>query len=188
MALWVRNVSEKVHNLLDFAMGFVDNIDILNYHLITDHIQFGFDPLDVDDNLAVRGVVGMGIKSVILYHLYPSVFPRRSSRDLYGMYFLTEHDSFDLPSGTSEFIMIDDTISLDHNENRNYKLDQNYWYPYGVFTLHAMSIYRLLKNRLAQGSILLNDEHMFVWVSLFLEFVCSQNTEYIETMLGGGQD
>lgn len=175
-------------NLIDFSDEYIESLNPETYAAIDDHSMFGFDPLDDETTLRVPGVIGMGIKSVVLYHLSPSIFPRRSRFDLYGLFFMTDKDTFGLPSRTSEFLMINDTLPGITEWGRNYKMDQNYWYPYSLFSFHCMTVYRLLKTRLASIGVETNDFYRFVYVGYFLGFVCEQNREYIDTMLGGDEE
>ena len=66
-------------------------------HPIDQHIQqayesepsgFGLDPLDDDETMFIANVIGMGIKSTVLFHLDPeTVSPPRVRNGLYGLYF-----------------------------------------------------------------------------------------------------
>lgn len=177
-------------NLTQFAKECKSNYKPEVYFDYDKYEEFKFDELD-EEGYGVPGVIGTGIKSVVLYNFYPEIFPSRTRIGLYGLYFLTDMEHFDLPSRTSEFLMINDLVNLaDASEKgrHNYKMDQNYWYSYGPYTLYALRIYKLIKNRYKEEKIQLNDELKYVYVKKFMESICKQYDEQIRSMLGGDDE
>lgn len=72
-------------NLINFATWYAESSDEEEYQKYSEPHEFGFDEIEEEDYKIV-GVVGMGIKAVTLYHLDPSIFPRRGKMDLFGLY------------------------------------------------------------------------------------------------------
>jgi hypothetical protein len=172
-------------NLLDFAGEYMERVASLRYEGLDTA-----DELDLDDaeqeEVTIPGLIGMGIKSAVLHHLSPEFFPLRGRRDLYALYFLTGQATFGLPSKTSEFIMVND--EHEPRDGRNYRMDQNYWYPYGLFTLYSLRIYRALKAWCAARDVPFDDKYRYVYVHRVYEAICEHHGDDIRTMLGGDED
>lgn len=170
-------------NLYAFYEGYVNNYDASYYSNIDHCKDFDFDQIE-DKEYKIIGVIGNGIKSTVLYHLRPDIFARLRTFSLFGLYFLTKEKYFSLPSQTSEFIMINDTFELSVLKESNYRMDRNYWYPYGLFTLHAIRLYRLLKRQFAKMGINLSDDYRYMYVDAYLSVISENNVDYINTMTG----
>lgn len=110
----------------------------------SDPSGFGLDPLDDDETMFIASVIGMGIKSVVLFHLDPGRLPRRGRNGLYGLYFLSKMQDFGLPSRSSEFLMVND---INPTPDGSMIMDQNYWYPYGLFSLYSLRVYNWIEKR-----------------------------------------
>jgi hypothetical protein len=162
-----KEIFELFKNLLNFAEDYSENHEDSEYEEYVTANDFNFDEIEEED-YSLIGVIGMGIKSVTIYHLYPHIFPKRGKSDLFGMYFLTGQDKsfFDFPTKTSEFIMINDEAT---GQKGTYKVDQNYWYPYGLFTAYAMKIYKMIVERCKQINVALDPHHRYVYVNTYLE-------------------
>lgn len=145
--------------------------------------------LNEDDDYNVPGVIGMGIKSTVLYNISPHICSIANKNTLYGFYFLSNQKDFGLPSKTNEFTMIND---LDKKKtqrtNTNYSIDQNYWYPYDLFTLYCLRLYRKLKLLCMQYHLTLDDSYRFVHINSFMDQIWKFNETAINTMMGGKQD
>jgi len=77
---------ETFQNLLSFADDYANDVDIVHYSKIDQWQDFGFELID-EKEYGVLGVIGMGIKSITLFHIYPHIFPRRGRRSLLGLFF-----------------------------------------------------------------------------------------------------
>ena len=104
--------SEKLltvfENLLAFASEYLDELGVeKKYATLKTAEALAVDDFDTDE-LSIPGVIGSGIKSLALYHLYPRVFPALGGRSVFALYFLTEKATFDLRSKTSEFLIVND--------------------------------------------------------------------------------
>lgn len=167
-------------NLVHFFDNYTEDTDPEEYAEFDLLYEFDFDEIQDENTYTIIGVIGMGIKSTILYHLNPQLFPIRVRRDVYGLYFLSGQKDFRLPSKSSEFLMIDDSSK---KRQTNIKMEYNYDYPYTLFILYALRLYRLLKQRCNALGIYMDDNYRYVYVSAYLNHVCDQNSEVIKTML-----
>lgn len=177
-------------NLIDFLNDYVAQTDATvlgNFNDVTD-LEKLFR-LNEDDDYNVPGVIGMGIKSSVLFNLNAKYFLGANKSTLYGYYFLSECEHFCLPSQTNEFIMINDMKKeSNRRHNTNMLIDQNYWYPYDLFMLYSLRTYRKLKELCAKHKYILDDAHRFVHVNTFMSTIWDINYETIATMTGGDQE
>ena len=173
-------------NLMAFAKEYATNAESGNYSSIDRWEDFNLASLDEDRRYRVPGVIGTGIKSTVLYHHYPHIFPIRGRSGLYSLYFLTDGRDFDLPSETSEFLMIHDTHSIDTSDPdaHNYKMYHNWQYPYDLFTSYAMKIFRLIAKELENLDIHVSERHRYIYVQKFFDSVNELHYDHIRTMLG----
>lgn len=166
-------------NVLDFQADWGDAHPAKKYDVFDRLEDFELDPLDDDETMFMVSVVGMGIKSIMLYHLDPQRFPARGRNGLYGLYFLSGRNHFGLPSNSSEFLMIND---LSPKSDGSIIMDQNYWYPYGLFSLYALRVARWIEQRGAAAGFAVDRSARFVYVERFFNAVCDQHTEDLKTM------
>jgi hypothetical protein len=145
--------------------------------------EFDFDGYD-EDEAGIPGVVGGGIKSIVLHHLNPRVFPKRSGLALWGLYFLTDRSTFSLRSKTSEFLMINDRLE---GRDLNIKMDHNYWYSYALFASYVKLLAHHLEEACRIAKLPFDLEYRYVYVDTFLEHVCDQHRELLTTMRGGDE-
>lgn len=142
--------------------------------------DFNFDELDEHEDYKIEGVIGMGIKSTVLYHIYPHIFPLRTRFPIYALFFLTDYKDFGLPSKTSEFLMYDY-----EEKDKERMIEHNYWYPYPLFTLYSLRIYRKIKDECGSIGVNIDENYRFVYVNLYFDTVCekSENKDKINSML-----
>jgi hypothetical protein len=179
-------------NFLDFMHVYVENVEDRNYNDLMDYEDFKeLQKFSDDEDLTLRNVIGAGIKTTVLYHIFPQHFLKSVRRTLYGLYFLTDDLHNRMPSKTSEFIMIDDKDEFRKNgrgSRSNFKMDHNYWYPYNLFMLYANHVRLLLEKELKSIGVKLSPDYRFVHVNTFLEELCKLNSDSISTMMGTDQD
>lgn len=178
-------------NLVAFADEYADLCDLSKFNQYDNVEDFGFEPLEEDENYRVQGVVGMGIKSEVLYNLYPHIFPKRGRLDVYGLYFLSGKEDFGLQGTCSEFLMVNDTHdAYIHNLTmvHNLKMDHNYWYPYSLFSLYVLRLARRIAEKAKNVGLVVDEKCKLIYVASFLDHVCKQERESIDIMLGGYQD
>lgn len=138
----------------------IDSCEELDFHL--------FD----EEKYTAYGVIGGGIKSQFIYKLFPEMFPSRSREAVWALYYLTNSKKFECKE-ESEFLMI--------NENEG-TTQQNYFYPYGIFSFYALRIFNKLKELFATHQISLPIEYRFVPVDDFLSFVSRSHQEEIDIL------
>lgn len=158
-----------VANLTNFAIEFLNTVyDENNYDSITTLEELGFSFLDSED-YSVYGVIGGGIKSHFLYKFNPSVFPNRSRQALWALWYLTGKKTFGC-SQDSEFLNINVEKSI---------IQQNYFYPYELFSFYAYNIYQLLGKEAKKLEVYIDEDYRYVIVDSFLTYIAQEYDEEI---------
>lgn len=156
---------QVVERVANFAKNYIANIyDKANFDEKTQYKDFQFAVLDSED-YTVHGVIGGGIRSIFLYKNYPAVFPYRGRMNLWALWFLVGQKTFGCKMD-SEFLMIDRSKNV---------TQQNYFYPYELFSFYALQIFLLIKKEAMRLGVALNYEYRFVYVDAFLNFIANQN-------------
>jgi hypothetical protein len=167
-------------NVLTFAREFIDETDAAKFAGVDKLAQIDFDTIEDDEECRINGVIGMGIKSDVLHHLDPALFPARDRRSLLGFYLLSDCSHFGLPSQSSEFIMYDPERTF---KNGSIYASHSFWYPYALFTLYSLRLYRLLKRDLEPLGVALDDQFRFVYTASFLKQIGALEQEKIQSFL-----
>jgi hypothetical protein len=177
-------------NLITFYNKFIDEIDENDFANFDSYKNLErLIVLNDDDDYNVPGVIGMGIKSSVLYFLNPQFFLSANKNTLYGFYFLSDCENFHLPSGSNEFIMINDfKEESNKRHNINMLIDQNYWYPYDLFILYGLRAFRRLEELCLKYKYTLSHEYRFAHLNTFMSQIWNMKLETINTMTGGDQD
>lgn len=158
-----------VTNLTNFAIKFLDTAyDKNNYDSITTLKELGFSLLDSED-YSVYGVIGGGIKSHFFYKFSPSVFPNRSRQALWALWYLTDKKTFGC-SQDSEFLNINVKKCI---------TQQNYFYPYELFSFYAYNIYQLLNKEAKKLDVYIDEDYRYVIVDSFLTYIAREYDEEI---------
>ncbi|MEK5428809.1 hypothetical protein [Cytobacillus sp. FSL R7-0680] len=158
-----------VTNLSNFATEYIENnYDEETYEDIQSLDELGFSPLDTTEYTAF-GVIGGGIKSHLVYKTNPAVFPNRSREAIWALWYLTDKKPFDCHED-SEFLMIDTEKNI---------TQQNFFYPYELFTFYAFQVYKLMKEEAEKLDVYLNPDYRYVFVNSFLSFVAQMHNEKI---------
>jgi len=160
-----------VWNLTDFAIEYTENYDEQTYEEIQKLEELGFSDLDEDDYI-VYGVIGGGIKSHLLYKMNPSVFPNRGRESIWALWYLTNKKHFNCTQD-SEFLSINLQKSI---------TQQNFFYPYELFSFYAFNIYKILKEEAEKYDVYLDPEYRYVFVNAYLSFVAQVHAEDIEEL------
>lgn len=161
-----------VGNLSNFAEDYYNNFyDDDTYDQITCYGDLKISELDTDD-YTVYGVIGGGIKSHMLYKVFPAVFPNRSRDAIWALWYLTNRKAIDCAQD-SEFLMIDVEKSI---------TQQNYFYPYELFTFYAHQIFQMLGQEAEENNVYLDPEYRYLIVDTFLSFVAEQHGDEISLM------
>lgn len=150
-----------VSNLTSFANDYVQNVyDKGSYEDIDELKKFSFSDLDGEEYTAY-GVIGGGIKSHMLYKLNPEVFPNRGREALWAFWYLTNKKVFQCKQD-SEFLMVNVSKST---------TQQNFFYPYELFTFYAFHVFKMLKEEAEKLSVYLDPAYRYVFVNSYLSFV-----------------
>lgn len=133
--------------------------------------ETGLSELDTETYTAY-GVIGGGIRSHFLYNLYPSLFANRSQNAVWALYFLTDRKDYGFPDG-SEFLMVEPDGS---------GTQQNFFYPYDLFTFYALHIYKQLKVLSEELRYFFWQRHRYIYVNTFLTFVADSHRSDIDVL------
>ena len=175
-----RALLDMFTNLVDFHTDYIKATKPGGFSKFDRLSDFDFGAVEDDEECRIEGVIGMGIKSTILHHLTPMNFPPRDRHSLLGFYLLSDCDAFGLPSESSEFVMYDPEKKL--KDGTCYSA-HNFWYPYALFTLYSLRLYRRLKTALTARGVELDDHYRFVYTQTFLHQVCQFEKEKISTFV-----
>lgn len=130
----------------------------------------------------ISGVLGYGIVSNILNHMYPRTFPGNYKMGVWSLFFLAKGSKELMPSGTSEFAMLKD----DHpNHVGAYEMEHNFTLAYEIFCVYTLRIWRLLSPRIeARFGTAFPSDYRFLLTNSFFEYVSSKNSANIATLAG----
>jgi len=160
---------EKVTNICAFGREYFSRYNAATYENAETYSDLGMEILDGDD-CSLSGVIGVGIKSRILYKLYPAVFPNENQNSIWSLYFLSGQEEFGCERG-SEFLMINDEDSVTR---------QNYSYPYRLFAYYALELYKLLEHEATKINLPLEKSYRYVVVNAFLSSVADKHEDDIK--------
>lgn len=164
------NLLEVITNIVTFAENYKNekfsNKDFYNIKSVDD-LELGI--LFGNEDYLAKGVIGAGIRSHFLYKLYPYIFPNRSRDAIWALWYLTDKKNFGCIED-SEFLMIKVKDSI---------TQQNFFYPYDLFTYYSIKILQLIKNEFSKYNLSIPEEYVFVIVDSFLSFVANEHYEEI---------
>lgn len=161
-----------VNNIVGLAEDWKKNwYDSRTFEKLSNYEDLGYDELD-EEKYVVYGVIGGGIKSQFIYKLHPEMYPSRSREAVWALYYLTRKKTFGC-NQESEFLMINAEEGT---------TQQNYFYPYGLFSYYALQIYYELKKLFAQHNLNIEVDYRFVVVDAFLSFVAQQHQDEINLL------
>jgi len=149
------------YNLCLFGEDYQIEYDEKEYDSISSYEDFQMQDLDTDD-YTVYGVIGGGIKSHMLYKVWPHIFSNRSQTAMWALWFLTKPNTFNCRYG-SEFLMFDTDNGLLYQHN--------YFYPYELFHYYAFCVYKMLQNKMSKYGVVIDPNYRFTIVDTFFEFV-----------------
>ncbi|MCR6637454.1 MAG: hypothetical protein NVV82_00230 [Sporocytophaga sp.] len=126
--------------------------------------HLGISKLLEDDYISYE-VIGGGIKSNFLHSLYPDAFANRSQNSIWALWYLAGKDDFGFKDG-SEFLMLDTDKAI---------TQQNYHYPYDLFSFYALKIYLMLKDACKNEGYILLNENRYIYLDVFLDHIVKLN-------------
>lgn len=159
---------DVVINLCEFSEEYIESYDQDEYETYKSYEDLELSLLDTDEYTAY-GVIGGGIKTMMLHKIYPAVFPSRSRSALWAMWYLTDKKSFGCETD-SEFLMIDTYKNI---------VQQNYFYPYELFAFYAYAVYKMIQEKAAELDVHINKDYKYVIVDSFFDYVAMEHDSEI---------
>ena len=156
-------------NIVTFAHEYSGSFSETAHFAARSPSDFGVQELDTEPFTAF-GAIGGGIRSLFLHFLYPNIFPSRSQNAIWALYFLTNKKSYGLPD-ESEFLMV-----------KEHGAQQNYFYPYDLFTYYARAIYLMLRKTMHEDRRKLDESCRYVYVDCFLNHVAFVHRDEINDL------
>ena len=129
------------------------------------------------------GVLGFGIVSNILNHMYPRTFPGNYKAGVYSLHFLTGcGKGVNMPSDSSEFLMVKDDS---YSKTGIIETEHNYYFPYETFGMYTLRIYRLLEKKIfTRFQKEFPTDYRYLLTNDFYEYVTSVHRADIATLCG----
>lgn len=172
---------DTFRNILDYTKSYDKTITEESLSMINTIDEIGFKDMD-EAGCYLPSVFGTGIVSNITNHLFPRIFPGHFKLGVYSLYFISNGKIIEMPSETSEFLMIKDKSK---SKTNIIEADHNYFFPYETFSLYSLRISRLLNEAIIgrfDEEILPNDR--YVMLNAFYEFVFQRNRDTVSTLAG----
>lgn len=170
MAAAPKRLYDVVFNLSEFSREYTASYDQEAYENIGTYDELGLSVLEEGgEKYTAYGVIGGGIRSQMLYKLHPKCFPNRSQWALWALWFLSGKEDFGCEMN-SEFLMID---------VKAVTTQQNYFYPYDLFTFYMYHIYKLLVDKAKEMDVFIDPEYKYVIVDAFMNYIYDLHEESI---------
>ena len=164
-------------NLVDFSDEYMETFGEEWLETVSEVADLELNDLQTEDYTAY-GVIGGGIKSHFLYSLHPQTFPNRSQNAIWALYFLSGKSDFGFSDG-SEFLMM-------HTSPKGAIIQQNYHYPYDLFSFYALNVYRWLEKECRVKRVELDSDFRFIYLEAFFDHVADKHREDIRIFKGKG--
>ena len=138
---------DTFYNMMSFAAEYDEEMDEETLSKVDSICDTGLAEMS-EDACYQSGVLGFGIVSNILNHMYPRVFPGNYKAGVYALHFLTNKGKgVNMPSESSEFLMVKDDF---YSKTGIIETEHNYYFPYETFGLYTLRIYRYLEEKIKQ--------------------------------------
>ena len=168
---------DVVINLCKFSEEYIGEYNSKEYELAKCYDDLKLSLLDTEEYTAY-GVIGGGIKTMMLYKICPAVFPSRSRNALWALWYLSGKSKFGCATD-SEFLMIDRQKSI---------TQQNYFYPYELFAYYAFVIYKMLQSKAEKLKVNIDPDYKYVIVDAFLDYIAMEHDSeiaFLKTQIKG---
>lgn len=173
---------DTFYNMLNFAIEYDEEMDEDSLAEVDAIDDIGFAQMS-EDACYQSGVLGFGIVSNILNHMYPRVFPGNYKAGIYSLHFLTgQGKGINMPSDSSEFLMVKDDF---YSKTGIIETEHNYYFPYETYGLYSLRIFRFLeekiKTRFQKG---FPNDYRYLLTNDFYDYVTSIHRSDIVTLCG----
>lgn len=168
-----KRLYEVVVNLSQFSQEYSASYNEEAYQKIQTYEELKLGTLEEDGgNYTAFGVIGGGIRSHLLYKNHPECFPNRSQWALWALWYLTNKESFGCEMD-SEFLRIDLKECI---------TQQNYFYPYDLFTFYAYQIYKMLDSKAKEMDVSIDPDYKYVVVDAFMNYIADLHISHINEL------
>ncbi|QTE74267.1 hypothetical protein JS518_15465 [Clostridiales bacterium FE2010] len=168
-----KRLYDVVVNLSQFSRDYCASYNEDAYQQINDFEDLKLGTLEEGgETYTAYGVIGGGIRSHLLYKIHPECFPNRSQWAVWAMWYLTNQDSFGCEMD-SEFLMIDVKSCI---------TQQNYFYPYDLFTFYAYQIYKMLDSKAKEMNVFIDPQYKYVIVDAFMNYIADLHIDHINEL------
>lgn len=173
---------DTFYNMLDFAIEYDEEMDEDSLAEVDTIDNIGFAQMS-EDACYQSGVLGFGIVSNILNHMYPRVFPGNYKAGIYSLHFLTGRGKgVNMPSESSEFLMVKDNF---YSKTGIIETEHNYYFPYETFGLYTLRIFRFLEEKIkARFHKEFPSDYRYLLTNDFYNYVTSIHRDDIATLCG----
>lgn len=173
---------DTFYNMLSFAAEYDEEMDEESLSDVDTIEDIGFAQMN-EDACYQSGVLGFGIVSNILNHMYPRTFPGNYKAGVFSLHFLTgEGKGVNMPSDSSEFLMVKDDF---YSKTGVIETEHNYYFPYETFGMYTLRIYRVLEEKIkARFQKEFPSNFKYLLTNDFYEYVTSVHRDDISTLCG----
>ncbi len=173
---------DTFYNMMCFAAEYNEEMDEDTLSGVDTIADIGLAQMS-EDACYQSGVLGFGIVSNILNHMYPRIFPGNYKAGVYSLHFLTNNGKgVNMPSDSSEFLMVKDDF---YSKTGIIETEHNYYCPYETFGLYTLRIYRYLESRIeTRFHKEFPTEYRYLLTNDFYDYVTSVHRADIATLCG----
>lgn len=173
---------DTFYNMLTFAVEYDEEMDEDTLAEVDTIEEIGFAQMS-EDACYQSGVLGFGIVSNILNHMYPRAFPGNYKAGIYSLHFLTGlGKGVNMPSESSEFLMVKDDV---YSKTEIIESEHNYYFPYETFGLYTLRIFRFLEKKIkARFHKEFPSDYRYLLTNDFYDYVTSIHRSDISTLCG----
>lgn len=173
---------DTFYNMMSFAVEYDEEMDEEALAGVDSIEGIGFAQMS-EDACYQSGVLGFGIVSNILNHMYPRAFPGNYKAGVYSLHFLTgEGKGVNMPSDSSEFLMVKDDF---YSKTGVIETEHNYYFPYETFGLYTLRIFRYLEEKIkTRFHKEFPSDYRYLLTNDFYDYVTSIHCSDIVTLCG----
>lgn len=173
---------DTFYNMMSFALEYNEEMTEEELSEVDTIDDTGLAQMS-EDACYQSGVLGFGIVSNILNHMYPRVFPGNYKAGVYSLHFLTNTGrGVNMPSDSSEFLMVKDDF---YSKTGIIETEHNYYFPYQTFGLYTLRIYRYLEGKIKKRfQKEFPSDYRYLLTNDFYDYVTMVHCSDIATLCG----